>query len=315
MIYTHYLSTVFILLYLIYYLLKSLTEKPNTIQHTAKNILRLTPFIVFYIYVYNYGIMTSIRNQNIEWADRSAFYNIPDTFTSYSYGVKVKQPGKSQANHIDFLLDENKLGRIIMVLYFTSTLAILTLDLKKRKKIEPLLASSLLFFMPQLLLIIYGMYAHKNVYVERYIFPSSLFFILSASYILTYKIRFEITALILLAYLFTISKIRPITTYYTGMKNIAANFNNYEGELIFTSPADYTIARYYFNDFDKVKLLDPKNPNERYLWWWFVYESSAPKNTSNALFVTPDDNRMTGEYIKTDTGKETGIYKIYSRAK
>ncbi|HLB51540.1 hypothetical protein A3F07_01395 [candidate division WWE3 bacterium RIFCSPHIGHO2_12_FULL_38_15] len=317
MIYTHYMSLVFILLYVIYYLketgLDAFHNKTFEVKIIGKNIIRLIPFIVFYIYIYNNGILTSIRNQNIEWADISAFYNIPDTFTSYSYGVKVKQPGKSQANHIDFILDENKLGRIILVLYFSTTTLILFLNIRNKKRIEPFLASSLLFLLPQLILIIYGMHTNKNVYVERYIFPSSLFFIISVSYIVTYRIKFEITALILLFYLFTVSKIQPVNTYYKGMKSLYANFRDYNGELIFTSPADYTIARYYFNDYEKVKLSDPKNPNERYLWWWFVYESSAPKEIPNALFITPDESRMTEEYIKVDTGKETGTYKIYRK--
>jgi len=317
MIYTHYMSSVFILLFVIYYLIKSVPETTHkklfTFKPIGKNVLRLIPFIIFYIYIYNNGITTSIRNQNIEWADRSAFYNIPDTFTSYSYGVKVKQPGKSQANHIDFFLDENKLVRVILILYLVSGSLVLILSLKNKNRIEPFLVSSLLFLLPQLLLIIYGMQTNKNVYVERYIFPSSLFFIISVSYIITYKIKFEITALIILFYIFTVSKIQPVNTYYKGMKNLYNNFKDYNGELIFTSPADYTIARYYFNDYEKVKLMDPKNPNERYLWWWFVYESSAPKETAGALLITPDDSRMTEEYVKVDTGKETGTYKIYKK--
>lgn len=111
--------------------------------------------------------------------------------------------------------------------------------------------------------------------------------------------------------------------YYKGMRDLVDAFGHYSTDIVFTSPVDYTVGRYYFgsvtgNDYldlseeniFRIKLYDPQHVDDMYTTWWFISEQARPTNWDNSIVISPDENRMTPDFKKV-SDKRYGNYEVY----
>ena len=62
-------------------------------------------------------------------------------------------------------------------------------------------------------------------------------------------------------------------------------------------------------DTDKVKLYDPRNPQFGYDWPFM--SNARPEDMTTAVFVSPDETRMTEEFKRPLENLVFGDYSIY----
>jgi hypothetical protein len=119
-------------------------------------------------------------------------------------------------------------------------------------------------------------------------------------------------ALLVFFYLYTLTRVVS-PGYYVGMKDLYKNLRNTRGEIVFTSPIDYIVGKYYFNDIngDKIKLYVPKNPTDTFQDWPFIYKNSQPANLNTATIISPDESRMTADFMRPLENYTFGNYQVW----
>ena len=306
LMFVHYMFAAFVPVMLLYYFYLVWREKRGLLR----GLVRIVPFILVALYLYLPVLNNSVYNSlNIDWVDKPSLANIPRSITAYSYGVKSRLSGVDELADVNFLFDEYILGYGVFIIFVLGTVAVLIKERKNADNLVKFLFTQLMIYIPMLTLIGYSLYKEKSVYIERYLLPASIFFIISLSYILTSLLTWELLGLVVFFYVFTITR-AATPGYYKGMKDLTRNFNNYEGEVVFTSPIDYVVGKYYFDN-ERVKLYIPKDPNFAYNWPFM--SNARPQDIDTAIFVSPDEQRMTDEYTKPLQNLSFGNYVIYIR--
>ena len=260
-------------------------------------------------FTYN-AYFNSTKSLNSSWISESSFFNIISSFYTYFIGVKAKMPGNDILNNVNiFGINETVVAPILVILF---VLGLAALIFKYRSEKENLINFSMLisfFVIPQIILILVGIFTKYDIYVERYLFPSGIMFGLFLGVLLYKLFSFELSALALLAYVFVIMNIIP-QNYHQGLKEMQKAYSSSPYQIVMTSPIDYLPARYYFgeNFTNKLKLYNPANPDETFFHWQFVPENSKEIDFNSASFVITEDSKITENM---NFAGEYGNYKIY----
>ena len=307
LLFTHYIAPLYVIPMLVFFVHQNLNKKS-----LAMSLKKCSPVIfvlVILVITVFMGLNASGDKINTDWVRKVSLNNIPRSITSYSYGVKVKLPGADEINNVNLYINKNYIGYIILPIYIFSVILYLYKVKQDKNELLKFLLINVLFIGPQVVLILAGYFTRYNLYVERYLFPSSIFFILSVIYIFNKITSFEISIIIILFYFFTTLRIqRPY--YHSGLKEIARQYRNFSNEMVFSSPVDYVIARYYFGEnFLNIKIQDPQNPSFTFYNWPRVRNNTLPTNKIDAVYVSPFENTMKENFIKISEIGSFGIYR------
>ena len=308
LLFTHYMAPLYVIPMLIYFIYQNFDKKSPA--KTLKNCVPIIFVLIVLVITVFMGLNASKDKINTEWVRKVSLNNIARSITSYTYGVKVKLPGTDEINNVNLRIDTKYLGYIIFLIYILGAALYLHRTKQNKDEIFKFILINVLVVGPQIALILVGNLTRYNVYVERYLFPSSIFFILGVIYILNRVTGFEISMIVLLLYFLTTLRIqRPY--YHNGLKEVAQLYRDFSNEVVFTSPIDYVIARYYFGEnFLNIKIQDPQNPSLTFYNWPRVRNNALPSNKVNAIYISPFENKMEGNFIKVS---ETGSFGVYRK--
>ena len=307
LLFTHYIALLYVIPMLVFFMYQNFNKKSlsNTFKKCAPAIF---VFIVLIITTFM-GLNASSDKINTDWVRKVSFNNIPRSITSYTYGVKVKLPGADEINNTNLGVNIKYIGYVIFLIYLSGIIMYLYRPKQNKNELLEFILINILFIFPQITLILVGHFTKYNLYVERYIFPSSIFFIFGAIYILNKITSFEISIILLLIYFFTTLKIqRPY--YHNGIKEIAKQYRNFSNEIVFSSPVDYVVSRYYFGEnFLNIKIQDPLNPSLTFYNWPRVRNNTLPTDNIGAVYISPFENIMKNDFIKVSEIGSFGIHR------
>lgn len=270
--------------------------------------------IVFSVFFSYKNAISKTESLNDGWIKQPGIHSIQKSTYSYLFGVRSKQPGTDESLNLQTRLPKKYVEVLVLVIFAGFLLAAGANLIRKKNweesyKIVALLA---LTFGPLIMTLITAKYFDVNLYVERYLFPSSIFFILAFAYVLKKSLQFEFWMMIVLFYAFFVFTRLEQPKYYFGMRNLTASHKNTVNYVTFTSPMDYVIGRYYFGEnYKNLRLYDPLDPTQKYLWWPFVREADHKVPNKNSLLVVPDEGRL-DDKLKYIRRKEHGSYVIYT---
>ena len=316
MTFTHYMSLAFVPAFLILYLVSnfgSLTAQANDASSKMfKNIKKDLPVMILLLIFLSLQVFFLLHKNteflNIYWVRNSNYLNIFRSMISYLIGIRSKLAGADELVDISFIFNQMVWGSILISIFM---LGILHLVLKKGEHIKTLLTLLLPVILPQVILISYGILFHKSLYVERYLFPSAIFFIIACGYVLSKTVKLEVVFFILIFYIFILTKVQT-PKYYTGMELLASSLKNYQGEIVFVSPIDFTTGEYYFGGQNyNLRLLNPKDPAATYGYWPFLNKDLTPKNLDSAIFISPNEDAMTVDFNEIEPKYAFGNYRLY----
>ncbi len=223
-------------------------------------------------------------------------------------GIKTKLAGSNEVNNINFLFNEKVFGWIFLALFVSGIILMIFKLRDKPRTITKFLIITSFVLLPQIIMIVVAQTTEYNIYLERYLFPSGLFFIIALSFMLNNLLSFELTAMTLLFYVFLISKI-AMHNYYTGMQEISNLYRNTDKEIVFTSPVDYVVGRYYLGEnIINTKIYNPEEPENTYFWWPFIRENVKPGNLKKSLVITPAVTTMPTDFIQINGVEDYSIY-------
>ncbi len=308
---THYMSLTFIPFLILYYFWQAKKSKLSLI----KAAIKLVPFIIFGVLIYNLGFLKTVPYQNIDWTEKSSYTSVTKAISAFSYGVKTKKPGAVELLDVNLPISTKTLGYTAFGMYFFW----LAVYLKKYRdnwhETSNVLFSQILIFGPMLLLITFGIFTHKSVFVERYVFPSSLVFLMSSGFLLSKILRFEQAAIIVALYILTLTRLTT-PSYYYGIKEMAKTAIAEKAEVVFVSPIDFTVAFYYFGLNPNIKFYDPKNPNANYQSWGFIdNKKSKPTELNTAIIVASQESQVDSNFKEVVPNVNFGNFRIYTYKK
>jgi uncharacterized membrane protein len=321
MLFTHYISVMFIVPFLGFY---AITKFYNREKFTWGEVVAGLLFVGILLREV-YGLMRQAGNGlNMDWIRDTSILNIPRSFMAYLFGVKVKMTGEDAVNNVNFYLNEYIWGGLILVGlavlvgYFLYKYVYLerTLDNSKLNALFVMLA----VLLPQVLLITTSVWFDKKIYVERYLLPAAIFFFIALAYLLYKSLTFEMNFFVIIFYILLLTSIQT-PHYYSGMRETANRLASFGNEIIFVSPIDFTVARYYFLTYTprtyetqgNLRLYDFTNPENKYIGWPFIYEDLSPQDFEQSIIVSPDENRVPQDYTHAEVTYDLGNYKIYQR--
>lgn len=307
---THYVALIFVVLILAIYIYENIIKAKN---YATANLLPLILVSTAVMITTSYAVIRSSGGLNTTWIREPSFTNIFRSITAYNFGVKVKLPGADEINTLNVNgIDQNIIFVSFIALYFGGAiLSIWKIATQKQKDYKILYVYGLVF-LPQIALILLGFFTEYKIYVERYLLPSAIFYLISISYILSENIKFEFSAALTVGIIYVLLNITP-NSYFSGYAEIAKKYKNSGVEIAYTSPMEYLIGRYYFNeDALNLRLYDVQNPSVRYEWWPLIRNDSSPANLSNTLVVSPFENRVNKDYIEVDAINNFRLYKLVS---
>jgi hypothetical protein len=304
--YTHYLSALYIPILLLIMFIKAYISKYSLKKLTALVLVFAIPTAFLF---FNSFLSSKTRQEN-NWAGPASLQRTISSLASYAFGVKTKLLGASVVNDFNLPLDKNVLIVGFVLLFFTAALLAYIKLIKQKNYTNTIWLTAIISFviLPQIELIAGSAVLRESIYVERYLIPSCIFFAIAAAIVLRTLVRTEFSIIVVVAYCLLISQIQP-HRYYTGMKQIAQKYKDYTGEIVFTSPVDYSVGRYYLPK-TSVKLYDPKQPNETFTWWWFITTEARPTWPHETITFSPDENRMTSQFSKVEN-TNFGDYKVF----
>lgn len=304
MTFTHYISFTFTATFLILYLV---ANKKN-LKNIKVDLPVMIPLLIFLSLQVLFLLHKDMEFLNIYWVRSSNFLNIFRSIISYFIGIKSKLAGADELTDINFIFNQMVWGSVLVGTFLSG---VLYLILKKRGHIKNLTVILLPVILPQIILITYGLLFHKSLYVERYLFPSAIFFTVACGYVLSKAAKLEVTFFILVFYVFLLTKVQT-PKYYAGMELLASSLKNYQGEIVFVSPIDFTTGEYYFGERNlNLRLLNPKDPAATYGHWPYLNKDVTPKNLDNAIFISPDSDTMTGDFNEIEPKYAFGNYRLY----
>ncbi len=284
------------------------------LNKTDRNWIKMgivTVAILFSVFFSYHNAISKTEVLNDGWIEQPSILSTKKSTYSYLFGVRSKQPGTDESLNLQTRLPKKYTETIILVIF---TGFLVAAALKKPSKEEMFKVGSLLIltFGPLIMALITAKYFDVNLYVERYLFPSSVFFILTFAYLLKKTLQFELWIMFVLLYAFLVFMRLEQPKYYFGMRNLASAHRNTVNYVTFTSPMDYVIGRYYFGEnYKNIRLYDPKDAEQKYLWWPFVREADHKIPNKNSLLVVPDEGRL-DDLLKYIKRKAHGSYVIYT---
>ncbi len=301
---THYLAIVFILNFAILVTLSKSADITKRLT-VAMLLLLACAGTTYYAHTHSEAI-------NSGWVGKANLVSIQQSVGTFVFGLKTKSPGINVMNTLNFFLSAEVLT--LLVLGVTAyAIGKTTILWKKTKQLstneQGLLLIFALTFLPMLQLVIISRFTDYQLYVHRYLFPSSIFLMLALGYIFRKFFSLEILFFVMVFYFFMISRIEQ-TNYYNGIKELAQVYRTYNQEIIFTAPMDYTVGRYYFGESANIRLWDPKQPQETFFWWPLVKQNPQPINMDKAIFINPDASRFPNqnEYLQINSSKSYQVY-------
>ncbi|MBI2620755.1 glycosyltransferase family 39 protein [candidate division WWE3 bacterium] len=300
---THYISLLFAAVMMAYYLYKHIER-----GEWVRSIIKLSALAATFALIVNYALKVSRMSLNMAWVRPSTIMNIPRSLTSYLYGVQTKLTGGDAINSVKLLFfDEFILGGIFLILLLAGAGMTIYKTRQNKRELEKVVLLLSLVVAPQILLILAGSVLGDSIYVERYLTPAAIFFIFLVAYTLSGLPNFELIAVIVAVYAFSLTKIQT-PNYSYGMRELARSYKNSQSEIIFTTPIDYLVGRYYFGETARnIRLLDP---NKEFAHWPLLKDDRDPKNTDGALIVAPDWSKAPSNFKPY---AEIGSYKILSK--
>jgi len=314
----HFMSMLFLPgLLLTYAYFNYFPPKDNLRKQIFTDILGLT-ILSITILMFERFFLQQTTVHTIEWARNSSFESIPRSFTAYLFGVKSKLTGSDALLDYKLPIGIQPLGYIAFVAFLIETFLHFR-QLQKGKRLRNLIILTNLL-LPQILLISFGLLTKKNLYVERYLLPASLFLFIFLGVLFVENAKFETMAVYVVVYMFILS-FQKTPDYYQGMKSLKKELRYIPGEIVFTKPINFVIGKYYLYDMEnQLKIYDPENPNLNYAWWPFIEErdflgASSPSYISPyTLFVIPS-----GEYVppyleQISPYEEYNNYSLYIKA-
>ena len=297
----HFVAIFYALLLLAFYVYSS---------HKSKELVKATvlAILVFLLYLgaIYYATTKIYYVTQMGWIRKVSAYNVVQSVSAYSYGVKSKLSGSDEVN-------SKQLGGIAAGLFGIGLVFGGLYMCRNRDRIltKKLLLLFLLYIEPQIGLLLLGTFTKYNIYVERYLFPSALFFLLLCGVLMTKLLPAKLYWVAVILYGLTTFMIKQ-PNYYTGMRELYNKYKNSDNEIVFTAPAEYTLGRFYFKDGPQVRLLDPRDPGNTYRIWAFIRDDYAPIQLDTALLISPDSVRIPGDYAKVET---IGSYSVYRKVK
>lgn len=305
MTFTHYIGLAFVFVFLVLYLLMNF-KNPSKLKKDVYVLIPLFGYLVFYVWML---VSKDTKFLNIYWVRDSNFLNILQSLVAYSFGIKSKLAGTDELVDINFIFNVQTWGGIFAGMFILGIIY----SIFKRKEINLKILCMLIFslIIPQVILLMYGLVFHKNLYVERYVFPSAIFYVLACGYLLSKTIKLEVAFFIILLYVFVLTRIQT-PNYYTGMKSLASALGSYQNEIVFTSPIDFTIGKYYFGEESQnLRLLEPRNPTATYYHWPFLDKDLTPKNLKKGIFISPNKSALTVDFDEVVPKYGFGNYHVY----
>ncbi len=305
MMFTHYMAVVYIPILTVFYLYNARKEGFGTLKALALVI----PVAAFAVWLYLPVINSPTNNNlNIDWVKKADFTNIQRSITAYSFGVKSKLAGRDELTDTNFILDTIFLGSIVFVGFLLGIAGIIYQQRNNIKNLINFMFIIMSIFLPMIILITYVQLTDNSIYVERYLLPSSIFFTIALSYILNSLLNFEVMGMLVLFYVFTLTRATP-AGYYTGMKLLSEDFRETQNEIVFTSPVDFIVGKYYLNN-GMVRLYIPNDPQSSYAHWPFIGDAN-PQDIDTAIFISPDESRMTSEFVRPLENLRYGTYEVW----
>jgi uncharacterized membrane protein len=306
-VYTHYMAAAFVPILAIFYFYVLWKNKENIV----KGALRLIPLALFGLWLYLPVINSPTNNNlNIDWVENAGIGSVLKSVTAYNYGIKSRLAGADELKELDFIVDVEILGFAVLITYILGSAIVILMNIKEKKGLGTFIFSVAMVFVPMTILILYTLLFKNNIYVERYLFPASIFYVISSAYILSSLVNFEVLGALLFIYIFTLMKtVQPY--YYSGMKPLAQSYRESQSEVVFTSPIDFVIGKYYLNN-DRARLFVPQEPQNTFSDWPFIGDA-APKNPQDAIYITPDETRMTEDFHRPVQNLTFGDYQVWVR--
>ena len=275
----------------------------------SKGVVRILPLIILLAGSIWYAKTMSSDFVNNEWIEEANLINMTESMGAHLFGVKVKLTGADDVNDINLGITESHISIIVYLVYLGALGYFIYKNKNRLSEEGNFLFVVAGFILPQLIIITLGWLTKYDLYVERYLFPAAVFFSLSVGYLLEKLLSFEYIIIVLLAYVFLLSQV-SFENYYSGMRGIRDKYDRTSKTVVFTSPIDYVIARYYMGDNQvNVRLHDFNDPKNTYAYWQMVPESAHINNFADTVIVSPDENRLNqDEFVQIDIKDD---YKIY----
>lgn len=252
---------------------------------------------------------------NDSWIKEPSLLSIKKSTYAHLFGVTIKKPGSDDTLPLKLFVDKTYIETVIILAFIALILAVIASKKISKEEILPYTALLILTFVPMFFAIYLAKTDNTNIYVERYLFPSAIFFLLSIGLLLKKLFQFEIVMIVIVLYVIGVFTRLEYPKYYIGMRDIVANHKRTVNYMTFTSPMDYVIARYYFGEgYTKLRYFDPKEPTQKFLWWPFMRAGDHMAPKKDTLLVVPDEGRLDDplKYIKR---RVHGDYIIYSAHK
>ncbi len=253
----------------------------------------------------------SNNDLNIGWARPSELTNIQRSITAYSFGVKARLAGSDALNDLSFILDTTSLGTIIFIALVVGVTILIYKTKDNPAQTEKVVFLIAMTVIPQLVVIFYGIVTNKSIYVERYLLPSAIFYLMVTAVVLGKLVRFETMGIMVVLYIVTLLRISS-PGYYEGMKLLAKRFSGRNEAIVFTSPIEFVVGKYYVQDAE-VKLYDPQNPYEDFSGWPFIEpeDQIVVGNPKYSVFIAADEGKMADEFYQPDSELKFGNYKLF----
>jgi uncharacterized membrane protein len=243
------------------------------------------------------------------WIPQTSLNNIFNSGAHYLFGILSKRPGGDQIQEFSFGFSSYILGISVFALVVYESIKKLFEDSSDRFKF--LLVSSL-WLIPQLLLVLASLFLDTNLYIERYLFPSSIFFILSLSLVLNKIKSFEVKLSLVVIYGLLLFFIKS-PDYYSGFDSLNSLYSQAGAPiLVFTDPSEFVIGQYYLYG-QEIYLYDFKEENPEA--WPFINESDIIDANSKVLkdahIVVSSDRFIDNPDFEEI--EEFNSYKIYRK--
>ncbi|MBD3363282.1 phospholipid carrier-dependent glycosyltransferase [Candidatus Dojkabacteria bacterium] len=285
---THYLASFGILCFGLFFLYVYRKQVLKAVNFKFLFGVSLVPLLAFIYWIPKLLYQLNKTGGNLGWIPEANFMDIPNTLYIFLFGAKAHTYGLPPAR-------QSLLGQdLLTFILFVSTITLLTyLSIKLKKFFSKGLILNLgLAFIPLILVVIISKFG-IHMYVERYLLPYGIFYIIFLFLSLSLVNRkilygFIICYAIISSHIF----ITSYTTKQTEFNDLIRYLkDNNEHELIVsTSPLDFNVIKYYLSSNNKLYLLDDSE-NQDYASWSIIEVddliTSKEAESNNTIYVSP----------------------------
>lgn len=294
-LYTHYLGFIFMVSFFLYDAWQQYKNHPG-MKNLKKHLHWFAwaysiPFVIGLTWIPSFLNQTS-RQNSLGWVPNKLLHELPISLHIFLFGAPVGVAGVPPA--LGYRVDWLTVPTITFVLTLATTVLITYLTVKK--KWSPI--TSFLGFMTAFPLIVTWLLqaVALQLYVERFLSGSAIFLIL-----------FFLSALMELpkkAYLYSAIGVYTVLVILIAPWNYQITFprlSEYASqviekqEVVFSSPFDFTVARFYLGEDARnaIKLYNVNNPQEDLSGWAIISASdqlqTLPIETHSVITPQPQD--------------------------